>query len=540
MQLRARLSFQGRFGRKLFWQNWLGAILLLVLTVLLAGALSPAGTAGAILGGIITIVGVVGAVWWSLATQIKRWHDLDRSGWMVLLNFIPVLGFFICVISLGFLKGKPGPNRFDVKGAAPVTPAAPAGVPAAPAAPAPGEPPRLETPVPAGKPSKWPRRMLTAALGLLALVVLGGAGFFFASPGADWATRRSWLRATLGSPAECQALAWRYRVGRGVSQDFAKAARWFERAADKGVASAQYDLAVLYFYGLGVPADPAKARPLLEAAVQQNYAPAMTLLGLWYATEEPANPMASTLWEQAAAAGDPWAESLLGSACLAKRAEGDGQENLIRGLYWLETARRHGVETVGGLLQHVWATVPAEDLEAVTGQVFGRLENGKPDPLPEETVATAPEVMPPGDNPPGEPAETTSGDVPLGDEVLAKVRSLPEYLTVSTLYAEKSQADANWPASDEGQAVGQYLQTMRTDAQSAVLKKGAEGKVVLEYAVGGNTVSDEGVKAEDIVNNAEQRDAIVAAVAQNIAGAPRPMMVTEFLKQAGTAGVEGK
>lgn len=533
--LHPRLSFQGRFGRKLFWQNWLGAIFLLGLSVALGMVLGRAGTAGEILGTIISVAGVIAAAWISLATQVKRWHDLDRSGWMVLLNFIPALGFFICVTCLGFLKGKPGPNRFDVKG---VT-VAPVDAPAAVPAPAGGEPPKLATSAP-GR-SKWPKRIFASVLGLLALVVLGGAGFFLVSPRADWETRRSWLRATMGSPTECQAMAWRYRAGRGLPQDFSKAAFWFQRAADKGIASAQYDLGVLYFYGLGVTADPVKARPLLEAAVRQDYVPAMTLLGLCHEAEEPGSATALTLWEQAADAGDPWAESLLGSACLAKRAEGDGKENLIRGLYWLETARRHGVETVGGLLQHVWATVPAEDLELVTGEVFGRLENGKPDPLPHEVAAPAPETAPPGDSPPpNEPAETAPGDVQLGAEVLAKVRSLPEYVTVSTLYAEKSQTDPNWPASDEGHAVGQYLQTMRTDAQSAVFKKGVDGKVVLKYSVGGNTVSDEGVRAEDIENNPEQRESIVTALAQNIVGAPRPMKVAEFLKQTSAAGGEGK
>lgn len=580
VQLRTRLSFQGRFGRKLFWQNWLGAILLMVLVMILQGVLALAGTAGSILGAIITLAGIFMAAWWSLATQVKRWHDLGHSGWMVLLNFIPVLGFIICVINLGFLKGKPGPNRFDP---ATATPAAPPVAPAITAAPAPaaGEPPPLIAPAPARKLSQTSRRIIAATLGLLTLVVLGGAAFFVAVPGADWATRRSWCKATLGSPVECQAMAWRYRSGRGLPQNFTKAAQWFQRAADKGVAAAQYDLAVLHFYGLGVPADPDKARPLLEAAVQQNYVPAMTLLGLCYATEVPdwqdtvdaRGPMVSKLWEQAAAAGDPWAESLLGSACLARRTKGDGKENLILGLYWLESARRHGVETVGGLLQHVWATVPAEDLEHVTGQVFGRLEKGNPDPLPEETVTAAPELTPPAETSPASETPTTTETTPMentapaadtpapGDaskpndpsspttppvaetpenapsetlagEVLAKMRSLPEYVSVSTLYAEKSQADPNWPATDEGKAVGQYLQTMRSDAQAVSLQSGSDDKATVAYAVGGNALSTE-VRAGDLANNPVYRQSLVDALAQNIVRAPRSLLVAEFLKQAG-------
>ena len=535
LQFCSRLSFRGRFGRKDFWLNWLGAILLLVLSIVQATLLSQTGRVGAGVGEVLSVVGVVMAAWVSLATQVKRWHDLNRSGWMVLLNFVPVLGFFICVVSLGFLKGTAGSNRFDAKTETVTENPAPAG----------GEPPPLKAPPPERKPTKSGRRLLAVGLGLVAVAVLSGGAFFLVSPRGDWATRRSWVRATLGSPTECQAMAWRYRAGRGLPQDFSQAAKWFERAANKGLAPAQYDLGVLYFYGLGVSADPERARPLLEAAVQQNYVPAMTLLGLCHEVETPGDGVAISLWEQAAAAGDPWAESLLGSAHLAKRDQGDGRENLILGLYWLETARRHGVETVGGLLQHVWATVAAEELEAVTEEVFGRLENGKPDPLPQVVATTAATAEPASDNPPPSdaPAETPAEATvvaPLGDEVLTKVRTLPEYVTVSTLYAEKSQADPSWPASVEGQAVGQYLQTMRSDAQATDLKKGDDGKLVLEYSVGGNAVSDEGVRVEDIGSLPEYRKSVIDAVAQNIVAAPRPMAVTEFLKQAGNTGGAGK
>src|ERR1019366_4200526 len=94
---------------------WLGAILLLVLSIVQATLLSQTGRVGAGVGEVLSVVGVVMAAWVSLATQVKRWHDLNRSGWMVLLNFVPVLGFFICVVSLGFLKGTAGSNRFDAK-----------------------------------------------------------------------------------------------------------------------------------------------------------------------------------------------------------------------------------------------------------------------------------------------------------------------------------------------------------------------------------------------------------------------------------------
>jgi len=50
--------------------------------------------------------------WIGLATQVKRWHDRGRSGWMVLVAMIPVIGWIWAIIELGFLKGTTGPNDY--------------------------------------------------------------------------------------------------------------------------------------------------------------------------------------------------------------------------------------------------------------------------------------------------------------------------------------------------------------------------------------------------------------------------------------------
>ena len=52
----------------------------------------------------VLIVGII--------VQIKRWHDLDKSGWWVWINFIPIVGQLWALVQCGFLKGTDGPNRF--------------------------------------------------------------------------------------------------------------------------------------------------------------------------------------------------------------------------------------------------------------------------------------------------------------------------------------------------------------------------------------------------------------------------------------------
>lgn len=51
-------------------------------------------------------------LWVSVALQVKRWHDRDKSGWWFLICFIPIIGSLWSFIELGFFRGTYGPNRF--------------------------------------------------------------------------------------------------------------------------------------------------------------------------------------------------------------------------------------------------------------------------------------------------------------------------------------------------------------------------------------------------------------------------------------------
>jgi len=54
----------------------------------------------------------------SLAVSVRRLHDSDKSGWLLLLGLIRFGGFVILIFTL--LDGTPGPNRYgeDPKGRA--------------------------------------------------------------------------------------------------------------------------------------------------------------------------------------------------------------------------------------------------------------------------------------------------------------------------------------------------------------------------------------------------------------------------------------
>jgi TPR repeat protein len=52
-----------------------------------------------------------------------------------------------------------------------------------------------------------------------------------------------------------------------VARDAAEAVRWYRKAADLGLASAQYELSLAYSSGMGVPKDQVAAYGWMDLAV---------------------------------------------------------------------------------------------------------------------------------------------------------------------------------------------------------------------------------------------------------------------------------
>jgi uncharacterized membrane protein YhaH (DUF805 family) len=104
--LRMFFGLRGRVSRREFWL--FGVLSLLGLAVvgqlLLGIARVPARRADLIVNLLL--------IWPALAVSVKRWHDRDKSGWWVLLNLLPVIGWLWALIDNGFLRGTRGPNRF--------------------------------------------------------------------------------------------------------------------------------------------------------------------------------------------------------------------------------------------------------------------------------------------------------------------------------------------------------------------------------------------------------------------------------------------
>ena len=99
----------------------------------------------------------------------------------------------------------------------------------------------------------------------------------------DAADAMRWLQMANDPDTEGPPTDWTLLEGYGVQQDQKLAAYWYQLAAEKGHAEAQFNLGRLYATGKGVAHDEEQAARWVRAAASQGYAPAQARLGFRYA-----------------------------------------------------------------------------------------------------------------------------------------------------------------------------------------------------------------------------------------------------------------
>jgi TPR repeat protein len=77
-----------------------------------------------------------------------------------------------------------------------------------------------------------------------------------------------------------------HEKGKGVQQDFRRAAIWYAKAAMAGDDKAQFNLGVLYFEGKGVEKSVEQAAKLYQLAEIQGHLDAQYNLGLIYESQD--------------------------------------------------------------------------------------------------------------------------------------------------------------------------------------------------------------------------------------------------------------
>ena len=78
-------------------------------------------------------------------------------------------------------------------------------------------------------------------------------------------------RACSGDLRACMDMGLRYRRGDGVFQSYEESYRWFRKAADAGLADAQYEMGIIYDQGLGVIKDFPEAQRWFSLAAEQGH-----------------------------------------------------------------------------------------------------------------------------------------------------------------------------------------------------------------------------------------------------------------------------
>jgi uncharacterized membrane protein YhaH (DUF805 family) len=116
-------GFQGRIRRSEWWVAelcvfgaaiFIGPIIFLPI-ILFAVAARHAGAGDVVaisLLGFALLALLLLALWINIAVGVKRLHDQDLSGWMMLIAFIPGIGLFFRIICLGCIDGTMGRNRY--------------------------------------------------------------------------------------------------------------------------------------------------------------------------------------------------------------------------------------------------------------------------------------------------------------------------------------------------------------------------------------------------------------------------------------------
>ena len=109
-------TFSGRASRSEFW--WVAlisavlGILFYVIELAAAGWNPTAATADVTdPGDILNYIWSLATLVPSLALSVRRLHDVDRSGWWVLLGLVPVVGWIILIV-WNASAAKPAGRRF--------------------------------------------------------------------------------------------------------------------------------------------------------------------------------------------------------------------------------------------------------------------------------------------------------------------------------------------------------------------------------------------------------------------------------------------
>lgn len=121
LPLKRYAQFAGRSRRREFWMwvlfNWVVAIVLATVDTLIGfGSTSSVTTATSAAyswysNGPLSMIWLLVTLIPNLSVSVRRLHDIDKSGWWLLILLVPLVGFIVLLV-FDCIEGTRGPNRF--------------------------------------------------------------------------------------------------------------------------------------------------------------------------------------------------------------------------------------------------------------------------------------------------------------------------------------------------------------------------------------------------------------------------------------------
>jgi uncharacterized membrane protein YhaH (DUF805 family) len=106
--LRKYADFQGRARRKEYWMFFLFNIIVAMVLGILDGAVLHTRLGGfGLLSGLYSLFVIIPGI----AVGVRRLHDTNRSGFWMLIAFLPIIGAFVLLV-FNCLEGTPGDNDY--------------------------------------------------------------------------------------------------------------------------------------------------------------------------------------------------------------------------------------------------------------------------------------------------------------------------------------------------------------------------------------------------------------------------------------------
>lgn len=105
LQIENVTNFQGRASLSAYWWYALGLFIVDVVLVIFSVAIGSVALS-LLVDLVLFVVGLS-----ALSVAVRRLHDTDKSGWMLLLGLIPFIGGIIVLVFM-LLPGTPNQNRF--------------------------------------------------------------------------------------------------------------------------------------------------------------------------------------------------------------------------------------------------------------------------------------------------------------------------------------------------------------------------------------------------------------------------------------------